>query len=52
MHELDVIAIATGFDSLTGSFTQIDMRGIDKPEPIRELEHAARSADIFGHDGA
>ncbi|KAK7464818.1 hypothetical protein VKT23_006024 [Stygiomarasmius scandens] len=28
-HELDVIVMATGFDSLTGPFTQIDIRGKD-----------------------
>lgn len=29
LHELDVMAMATGFDSLTGSFTQIDIRGVN-----------------------
>ncbi|KAI5367248.1 Putative flavin monooxygenase, FAD/NAD(P)-binding domain superfamily [Septoria linicola] len=29
LHELDIIAMATGFDSLTGSFTQIDIQGIN-----------------------
>jgi len=28
-HELDVIVMATGFDSLTGAFTQMDIRGKD-----------------------
>ncbi|KAJ3753902.1 cyclohexanone monooxygenase [Lentinula raphanica] len=28
-HELDVLVLATGFDSLTGSLTQIDIRGVD-----------------------
>ncbi|KAM3424915.1 hypothetical protein BST61_g6889 [Cercospora zeina] len=27
LHKLDIVAMATGFDSLTGSFTQIDIRG-------------------------
>ena len=31
-HELDVLALATGFDSLTGSFAAIDIRGIDNVE--------------------
>jgi cation diffusion facilitator CzcD-associated flavoprotein CzcO len=29
LHELDILAIATGFDSLTGSFTQLKIKGID-----------------------
>lgn len=29
IHELDILALATGFDSLTGSFTQIKIEGID-----------------------
>jgi len=28
-HELDVLVLATGFDSITGSLTQIDIRGVD-----------------------
>lgn len=28
-HELDILALATGFDSLTGGFSDIDIRGID-----------------------
>ncbi|KAJ3869097.1 cyclohexanone monooxygenase [Lentinula novae-zelandiae] len=28
-HEFDVLVLATGFDSLTGSLTQIDIRGVD-----------------------
>ncbi|KIK57513.1 hypothetical protein GYMLUDRAFT_46090 [Collybiopsis luxurians FD-317 M1] len=28
-HEFDALVLATGFDSLTGSLTQIDIRGID-----------------------
>lgn len=28
-HELDVLVLATGFDSVTGSLTQIDIRGVD-----------------------
>ncbi|KIK69979.1 hypothetical protein GYMLUDRAFT_236428 [Collybiopsis luxurians FD-317 M1] len=28
-HELDALVLATGFDSLTGSLTQIEIRGID-----------------------
>ncbi|KAJ3747715.1 cyclohexanone monooxygenase [Lentinula detonsa] len=28
-HELDVLVLATGFDSLTGGLTQIDIRGVD-----------------------
>ncbi|KAF5362909.1 hypothetical protein D9758_007074 [Tetrapyrgos nigripes] len=28
-HELDVIVLATGFDSLTGGITQIDIKGVD-----------------------
>ncbi|KAI3608203.1 cyclohexanone monooxygenase [Moniliophthora roreri] len=28
-HQLDVLILATGFDSLTGGFTNIDMRGVD-----------------------
>ena len=28
-HELDVIVLATGFDSVTGGLTQIDIRGIN-----------------------
>ncbi|KIK69984.1 hypothetical protein GYMLUDRAFT_236433 [Collybiopsis luxurians FD-317 M1] len=28
-HEFDVLVLATGFDNLTGSLTQIDIRGID-----------------------
>ena len=34
-HNFDVIAIATGFDSLTGGFTEIDIHGIDN-ELLRE----------------
>ncbi|CAK1357319.1 unnamed protein product [Cercospora beticola] len=34
LHELDIVAMATGFDSLTGSFMQIDIRG----EEGRELK--------------
>lgn len=29
LHEYDIIAIATGFDSLTGGFMEIDFTGID-----------------------
>lgn len=29
LHEYDIIAIATGFDSLTGGFMEIDFKGID-----------------------
>lgn len=29
LHELDVLAIATGFDSITGGFTQINIEGIN-----------------------
>lgn len=29
LHELDVIVFATGFDSITGGITQIDIRGTD-----------------------
>lgn len=29
LHELDILAIATGFDAITGGFTQIKMEGID-----------------------
>ncbi|KAG7088623.1 hypothetical protein E1B28_012596 [Marasmius oreades] len=28
-HEVDVIVLATGFDSVTGGITQIDIRGVD-----------------------
>lgn len=28
-HEFDVICLATGFDSVTGGLTQIDIRGVD-----------------------
>jgi hypothetical protein len=28
-HELDVLVLATGFDSITGGLTQIDIKGID-----------------------
>ncbi|KAK7034498.1 hypothetical protein VNI00_012345 [Paramarasmius palmivorus] len=28
-HQLDVLVLATGFDSLTGGFTNIDLRGAD-----------------------
>ncbi|THV04300.1 cyclohexanone monooxygenase [Dendrothele bispora CBS 962.96] len=28
-HELDAIVLATGFDSLTGGITQIDIKGVD-----------------------
>ncbi|KIK69971.1 hypothetical protein GYMLUDRAFT_212946 [Collybiopsis luxurians FD-317 M1] len=28
-HEFDVLILATGFDSMTGSLTQMDIRGID-----------------------
>ena len=28
LHELDVLALATGFDSLTGGFAEIDIRGM------------------------
>ncbi|KAF2114193.1 FAD dependent oxidoreductase [Lophiotrema nucula] len=28
-HEFDVIVLATGFDSVTGGLTQIDIRGVD-----------------------
>ena len=28
-HELDVIVVATGFDAITGSMAQIDIRGVD-----------------------
>lgn len=28
-HELDILALATGFDAVTGSITQIDIRGTD-----------------------
>ncbi|KAF5385797.1 hypothetical protein D9615_002198 [Tricholomella constricta] len=28
-HELDVLVLATGFDAVTGSITDIDLRGID-----------------------
>ncbi|KAF2216100.1 hypothetical protein CERZMDRAFT_105015 [Cercospora zeae-maydis SCOH1-5] len=34
LHKLDIVAMATGFDSLTGSFMQIDIRG----EEGRELK--------------
>ncbi|KAK9434608.1 cyclopentanone 1,2-monooxygenase [Metarhizium brunneum] len=42
-HELDMIAIATGFDSLTGSFTQIDIRGIDN-QSLSETWNTQRGA--------
>ncbi|EME83105.1 uncharacterized protein MYCFIDRAFT_188249 [Pseudocercospora fijiensis CIRAD86] len=29
LHELDILALATGFDSLTGGFMEIDIKGID-----------------------
>lgn len=29
VHEYDVLALATGFDALTGSISQIDIKGID-----------------------
>lgn len=29
IHDVDVIVFATGFDSITGGITQIDIRGID-----------------------
>ena len=29
LHEYDIIAIATGFDSLTGGFMEVDFQGID-----------------------
>ena len=29
LHELDVLAIATGFDSVTGGFTEIDITGLN-----------------------
>jgi cation diffusion facilitator CzcD-associated flavoprotein CzcO len=29
LHEVDVIVFATGFDSITGGITQIDIRGTD-----------------------
>ncbi|EEB89623.1 hypothetical protein MPER_12259 [Moniliophthora perniciosa FA553] len=28
-HQLDVLILATGFDNLSGGFTNIDMRGVD-----------------------
>ncbi|KAG7088770.1 hypothetical protein E1B28_012736 [Marasmius oreades] len=28
-HQVDIIVLATGFDSITGSLTQIDIRGVD-----------------------
>ncbi|KAL0061820.1 hypothetical protein AAF712_011338 [Marasmius tenuissimus] len=28
-HEVDIIVLATGFDSVTGGITQIDIRGVD-----------------------
>lgn len=31
-HELDILALATGFDSLTGGFSDIDIRGINGEE--------------------
>lgn len=30
LHEVDIIAIATGFDSLTGGFMEIDFEGVQK----------------------
>ncbi|KAF7191091.1 Cyclopentanone 1,2-monooxygenase [Pseudocercospora fuligena] len=29
LHKLDILALATGFDSLTGGFMEIDIKGID-----------------------
>lgn len=29
LHKVDIMAMATGFDSLTGGFTQIDFRGVN-----------------------
>ncbi|GLB43212.1 putative cyclohexanone monooxygenase [Lyophyllum shimeji] len=34
-HELDVLVLATGFDAVTGSIIQIDIRSVDG-EPIKE----------------
>ncbi|KAF5365528.1 hypothetical protein D9757_013932 [Collybiopsis confluens] len=34
-HEFEVLILATGFDSLTGSLTQIDFRGIDGFQSLR-----------------
>ena len=42
-NEFDIIAIATGFDSVTGSFTEIDIRGVNN-ESLREKWNGERGA--------
>lgn len=43
LHEFDIIAIATGFDSLTGGFMEIDFKGIDG-EDLQEKWNTDRGA--------
>ena len=35
-HIFDIICLATGFDSVTGGITQIDIRGVDPDVPIKD----------------
>ena len=43
LHEFDIIALATGFDSLTGGFMEIDFTGVDG-EKLNEKWNTDRGA--------
>ncbi|EXJ84553.1 hypothetical protein A1O3_05222 [Capronia epimyces CBS 606.96] len=46
-HELDIICAATGFDSVTGGITSIDIRGTDPKESIKD-KWSNGTSTLFG----